>query len=235
MGNKMVAVAVDDEFRALEVIERYASKVQFLELVKTFKSPLDAISYLERAQVDLVFLDINMPDLSGISLAKLINSKIQVIFTTAYHEYAVMGFELEATDYLLKPIEFDRFLKACLKARKQFDQLSNPMNLAQSDMDAKIILKTHGKILQINRDDFLLAEKLGNDLFIHLKSGDTLKSRLSIRELLAQLPDRFCQVHKSFVVALDNIEHFEKNQLTLAQHKIPVGRMFKQRLLEALR
>ncbi|MCE7995523.1 MAG: response regulator transcription factor [Roseivirga sp.] len=235
MEYKLTTVAVDDEFRALEVIERYASKITFLDLVKTFNTPLEALTFIEEENIDLIFLDINMPVLSGTSLARLVNSKVQIIFTTAYSEHAVEGFELEATDYLLKPIEFERFLNACLKAKNRFDQSKHLPITPDSEFRQKILISTKGKIFQIDRDDFLFAEKSGNDMYFRLNSNRTLKCRMSIKELLIQLPENCYQIHKSFIVSLDKIDLLEKNQILINHHKIPIGRVFKRELMEKLK
>ncbi len=233
MEHRLKTIAVDDEFRALEVIERYVTKVPFLEMVQTFTNPIAALAFLENTPVDLIFLDINMPDLSGTSLAKLISGKVQVIFTTAYSEFAVEGFELDATDYLLKPIDFERFLKASLKAKSKAEQpIAKESALNQK---RNILINTSGKIFQITIDEFLYAEKLGNDMFLHLPGNRKLQCRISIKELLDQLPDGFCQVHKSFVVSLSKIDQLEKNQLSINDYKIPIGRTFRQHLLDQLK
>lgn len=235
MESKLRAIAVDDEFRALEVIERYAAKVPFLELIQTFSDPLEALSFLKDQSIDLIFLDINMPELSGTSFAKLIKKEVQVIFTTAYSEYAVEGFELEATDYLLKPIEFDRFLKACIKANDGHSVSSVSDTEGKKSPGQKIKIQTSGKLIQMDQNEFLFAEKLGNDMFLFLQNNRKLKCRISIKELLEQLPERCIQVHKSFIVSLDKIDLIEKNLIRIEDHEIPIGRVYKRGLVNKMR
>lgn len=239
MGNRLKTIAIDDEFRALEVIERYAVKVPFLEWKGSFKNPVEGLSYLSTAHVDLLFLDINMPELSGTSLAKLIKPDQQIIFTTAYSEYAVEGFDLNATDYLLKPIEFDRFLKACLKAQHHIHSPVTSLNPAHPGPEVSqkhfLTFKSGTKLHRILVEDILFFEKQRNNMLVHVVGGESISTRINMKALFGLLPlSRFCQTHKSFVVAIDKIDTIESHQVVVEGHQIPIGRSYRELFLSRL-
>jgi|SRR6476620_4823529 len=213
----MKAIAVDDEPIALEVVISLTQKVPFVELKASFTNAFDALQYLQKEEIDLIFLDIKMPDISGIEFLQTLRRKPLVIFTTAYSEHAVTSFELDAVDYLLKPFSLARFVKACNKAFELF-QYRN----AGSATD-HIFLKTGNEQQKVLFDDILYLEASGNYVTFALR-GASMLVRMTFAEAVELLPsNRFVRTHRSFLVALDKIEKVERHQVTIAAKKIPVS------------
>jgi two-component system, LytTR family, response regulator len=221
-------IAIDDEPMALEVIERYCQKSGLTDLKATFREPIKAIEYLNRESIDLVFLDINMPDVNGIQLLRTLTNKPMVIFTTAYSNYAVESYDLNAIDYLLKPITFERFLAAVNKALN-LKTLKNG-STAKDDDDTSIFVKSGPQTYQVKLSDILYLEKDGNYITICLKDKNIL-----VRENMGDIFDLvpaadFVRVHKSFVVAIRHITMIEAHQLIIGQAKIPIGSTYRDGL-----
>jgi two-component system LytT family response regulator len=235
----MKCIIVDDEPNAIDVLKRYIAQTPYLQLEQTFRNPLKAISYLQEEKIDLVFLDINMPNLSGIQLMRSLKNMPLVIFTTAYSEYAVESYELNVVDYLLKPIEFDRFIKAVNKAktgsvpgRKQDSAEAGFMgNSRQAEF---ILLKSGPLTHKVAINDILFIEKEENYLAFHTADKKMLL-RANMTEVFDHVPvDLFYRVHKSFVVALKHIDTLEVHQLSLSKHKIPIGSSYREGLMERI-
>ena len=223
----ITCIAVDDEPMALDVIERYCTKSGLVELKATFREPVKAIEYLGLEKIDLVFLDINMPDISGLQLVQTLSPKPLVIFTTAYSHYAVESYNLNAIDYLLKPITFERFLTA---VNKVVAALPRAGNLAKQDDEASIFIKSGPQTYQVTIADILYLEKEGNYITIHLKDRNIL-----IRENMGDIFDLvpasdFIRVHKSFVVAVKHITMIEVHQVTVNNQAVPVGSTYRDAL-----
>ena len=213
----MRAIALDDEPLALEVIKSHASKVPFIELKAVFTDAFEAMDYLKREQVDLLFLDIKMPDISGIDFMNTLNIKPLVIFTTAYSEHAVTSFELDAVDYLLKPFSLARFIKGCNKAQELFS-LRNKSGAADY-----IFLKTGYEQERVDFSEILYLEAAGNYVTFVLKDRN-LMSRMTFSELEHILPrDKFIRTHRSYVVSKDAITKIERHQIHIKEIKIPVS------------
>lgn len=224
----MNCIAIDDEPKALEVIERYCQKSDLVDLKATFREPVKAIEYLNRETVDLIFLDINMPDVNGIQLLQTLAVKPMVIFTTAYSNYAVESYNLNAIDYLLKPITFERFLAAVNKAIG-LKALKNNGTNKEDDADS-IFVKSGPQTYQVKVNDILYLEKDGNYITICLKDKNIL-----VRENMGDIFDLvpaadFVRVHKSYVVAVRHITMIEAHQLTVGQAKIPIGSTYRDLL-----
>lgn len=225
----MKAIAVDDEPIALGVIESHASKVPFLELKASFTDAFKAMDYLQKESIDLVFLDIKMPDISGIDFYHSLNKKPLLIFTTAYSEHAVTSFEMDAVDYLLKPFSLSRFAKACNKAY----ELYNFRGTAPAP--DYCYLKTGYEQVKVFFDDILYLEAAGNYITFALKDKNIL-SRLTFGEAMALLPPlNFVRIHRSFMVAVNKIDKVERHQVTLGKTTIPVGEAYSQDLTAALK
>lgn len=213
------ALIIDDEPLARDVLVKYSDDYLGLDIVDTCKDAIQAMEVLENEKVDLLLLDINMPKLSGINFYKAIGNKPQVIFTTAYPEHAVEGFELSATDYLVKPFSFERFAQAINKVKQ---------NLAKPDTTASFItLKADNKHHRIPTSKISHLEALGDFVKVHtvdkvLIVSDTLK------HLTSKLPDNFVQIHKSFVISVDHLEFVEGNQAIVRDNKIPIGQAFRK-------
>ncbi|MDJ1483392.1 LytTR family DNA-binding domain-containing protein [Cytophagaceae bacterium YF14B1] len=220
---KLTAIAIDDEPSALEVVSRHASKVPFLELVATFTDAFDAIPFLRQNRVDLLFVDIKMPDISGIEFVQTLSRVPMVVFTTAYSEYAVQGFELDAIDYLLKPFSLVRFTKSCTKALEI-------KTLREGDSEKFIFVKTGYEEEKVLLDDIFYIESDGNYLIFTLK-GRKLLSRQTMTDILQMLPEgAFIRVHRSYIIAISKIEKISRHQLWIADHEIPIGASYEESL-----
>lgn len=226
----ITCIAIDDEPKALEVIERYCLKTSLVDLKATFREPVKAIEFLNREKVDLIFLDINMPDISGMQLVQTLSPKPMVIFTTAYSHYAVESYDLNALDYLLKPITFERFLAAINKATAA---LSSRNGVSKED-ESTVFIKSGPQTYQVKVDEILYLEKDGNYITIHLKDRKIL-----VRENMGDIFDLvpaadFLRVHKSYVVAIKHITMIEVHQLIINGEKIPIGSTFRDLLRSRL-
>ena len=220
----MIAIALDDEPLALEVVRSHASKVPFLDLRAEFTDAFQAMEYLQKQPVDLIFLDIKMPDISGIDFLNSLNKKPMVIFTTAYTEHAVRSFELDAIDYLLKPFSLSRFIKGCNRAYELF-QLRN-----KSRSDDYIFLKTGYEQEKVNFADILYLEAAGNYVSFILRDKSLL-SRMTFAELEAILPrNKFIRVHRSYMAAVSNIDKIERHQIHVNGIVLPVSESYMQNL-----
>lgn len=220
----MNAIAIDDEPIALDIIKSHASKVPFIELKASFTDAFKALEYLQKESVDLLFLDIKMPDISGIDFFNSLSKKPLVIFTTAYTEHAVTSFELDAVDYLLKPFSLSRFIKGCNKAV----ELYNFRNTSQ--LPDHLYVKTGYDQVKVLLDDILYLEAAGNYVTFVLKEA-TILSRSTFNEAINQLPtDKFIRIHRSYLVALHKIDKLERQQVTINKVVIPVGEAYSQNL-----
>jgi two-component system, LytTR family, response regulator len=220
-------IIIDDEPAAIEILERNVKKVPFIELKKSFFSTAEALAYLHIETIDLIFLDIQMPDMLGTDFARLIQNKpIQIVLTTAFSEYAVEGFSLQVLDFLIKPIEFSRFLQACNRAYER-------SSTAKGEQ-ASIFVKDGYDWLRINLDEILYIQSDTNLLFIHEKNRK-ISTRMTIKEMLDILPkDKFIRIHKSYIVALKAIQKIERHQITVENFTIPLALSYKEVLGEKL-
>lgn len=216
----MTAIAIDDEPLALAVINTFCQKVDFVNLAKTFTETGAAMKYLEDNPVDLLFLDINMPAISGIDFYKKVGNHTMAIFTTAYSEYAVECFNLSAIDYLLKPFEFSRFLKAVEKAKEYYDFLS----MKDSTSHQHLFLKVDYSIVKVALSEILYIEGLDNYLNIHFDNGKKLLVRMSMKGITEKLPaDEFIRVHRSFIVPFSKVTSVRNKVIHLDKKEIPIG------------
>lgn len=221
----MKAIAIDDEILALDIVKSHAAKVPFLELNAVFTDAFEALDYLQKESVDLLFLDIKMPDISGLEFFNSLSKKPLVIFTTAYADHAVTSFELDAVDYLLKPFSLSRFIKGCNKAF----ELYNFRNTAI--ISDHFYLKTGLEQQKVLFSEILFIEATGNYVTFFLDKDRSLISRLTFMEAINLLPaDKFVRVHRSFMVAAHKIDKAERHQVTICQNKIPVGEAYRHNL-----
>ena len=223
----MIAIALDDEPAALEILRRHAEKVPFISLTQAFVSTAEALAYLNQNVVDVLFLDVQMPDMLGTDFARLIKTtQTQIVFVTAYPDYAVEGFALQALDYLLKPVEFGRFLQACNRALGQLPK--------KAGEPSSIFVKDGYDWVRVNLDEILYIQSDSNLLFIHERSRK-VTTRMTLNEMLAQLPTtQFLRVHKSYLVALKAIQKMERHQVTVGNVTIPLAGSYKAALEERL-
>jgi DNA-binding LytR/AlgR family response regulator len=240
----MRCVIIDDEPLAIEVVESYVNTIGGIEIVATCTNALEAIRILNKHKVDLIFLDIEMPNLTGIDLVKSIDHVPQFIFTTAYPKYALDGFNLNATDYLVKPIPFHRFLKAVSRAREKYElenKLQEPpgsiTNPDEQTGDNFIFVRSDYENIKINLDDIRYIEGLKDYIKFHLhntsKAVLTLSNFKDIQEKLP--PSRFLRVHRSYVVNIDYIIAIQKAKLILENTRIPIGETYKSQVLNRLK
>ncbi|TKG90790.1 response regulator transcription factor [Puteibacter caeruleilacunae] len=223
-SNKIKCIAVDDEPFALKIIEEFCNQIPSVELTHCFNNPVEANQYLQHHKPDIVFLDIRMPDISGIQLAETIKSLPFIIFTTAHAEYAVKSYSLDAIDYLLKPFDFERFYKAIQKAEKHLRYVNQDIaSKAEKDF---ITVKADYMNIKINIDDILYIESVDNYVKIHVQ-GKHYMPQLSMKAVLDILPiERFIRVHKSYAVARNKVSFFNNKQLTIDDISIPIGRTY---------
>lgn len=228
---KIICLAVDDEPPALDVLKKHIASVHHLELVGTCADAIDALNFLRRQTIDLLFLDIQMPQLLGTDLIRTLNKPPKVIFTTAYRKFAVEGFELNAVDYLLKPISFERFLKAVNKVMETSltvtvnnDVLYDQQNNSQNSF---INLRADRKNLKILLDDILYIESLKDYIKVvtTTKNIITKQSISSIEEVLPK--NNFIRIHRSFIVAVNKIESFTNDTIEVSKHELPISRMYR--------
>ena len=223
-------LVVDDEPLALDILEDYISKVPFLTLVKTTTSAIEGLSLVQSDKVDLVFLDVQMPELTGIQFLKIINGKCDVILTTAYSQYALDGYELDVVDYLLKPIAFDRFYKAAQKVL-QNNGTGNTIPQEQSSTTSKhdfIFVKTEHKIQKIYLDDILYIEGLKDYISIFTKT-ERIITLQNMKKMEESLPSKsFIRVHKSYIVAIGKIESIERSRIQIGDKTIPIGDTYRE-------
>ena len=232
---KLRCLLVDDEPPALEVLESYVREAAHLELVATRGNALQAFGILQAQPVDLLFLDIKMPKMLGTDFLRSLRHPPQVIFTTAYREYACEGFELDAVDYLLKPVSLERFLKAVAKAGKT-DAPPPPAEPAYAaNPDAFLYFRIDRKMVKVVLRDILYVEGLKDYVRIHPVAGPPLVVKQTVAGMEEKLSEsNFLRIHRSFIVALDNIRTYSARRIEVANQELPIGRLFHQRVEEAL-
>jgi len=232
-------IVVDDEQHAIDILVHYIEQTPYLELVATTTNPIEALEIVGKQKIELVFLDVQMPELSGIDFIRAINGKARVILTTAYSEFALESYELDVVDYLLKPIRLPRFLTAVQKAVKEIEAASSePHTLAGSE-DDYIFVKTEskGKLLKINLDEIDYIEGMKNYVAVHC-GGKKIMVYTSMKDLEEKLPEkRFLRVHKSFIIPISRITGIEGNLVRLkdVNAEILIGESYKPALMEMIR
>jgi DNA-binding LytR/AlgR family response regulator len=231
-------IIVDDEPHAIEVLEHYVKQTPHLHLLATFTNPIEALQLIAQRKIDLVFLDIQMPEISGIDFIKAIQGKSKVILTTAYSEFALEGYELYVVDYLLKPIRLPRFLTAVQKAVEQINALNESSSHEMEENDY-IFVKTEskGKLLKINLADIDFIESMKNYVAIH-RGGQKTLVYTSMKELEERLPKKqFIRVHKSFIIPISRITGIEGNLVRLKNvtAEVMIGESYKAELMEIIK
>lgn len=220
------ALAIDDEPLALSVIESFCSQIDHIDLQKTFTKPNEALKHLNKYPVDLLFLDIHMPSLTGIDFYKNIEQNTLVIFCTAHGQYAVEGFNLNALDYLLKPFTFERFKQATDKAKDYFA-------LSTNQKTQHIFVRADYSLQKIILDDILYIEALDDYLKIHVNQQKTIVARMTMKTILEKLPKTdFLRVHRSFIVPIKKVESLRNKTLQLGDKKIPVGNSYEEDVMK---
>ena len=233
-------IIVDDEAIAREIIATHLSKIDYIEVKAQCKNAIEAFNYISNNQVDLVFLDINMPEISGISFAKSINKSIRIIFTTAYRDYAVEGFDLQAVDYLLKPISFERLIQA---VNRYIDVNTSSEEYLTETLDHNdfIFVRANRRMLKVNFDAIIYIESLSDYIKIHLNASaldhpnETIVTRETISAIEAKLPKhQFLRIHRSYIVRLSKIQSFTNEEVTVNRKALPISRSYKKDVLKHL-
>ncbi|QJD77326.1 LytR/AlgR family response regulator transcription factor [Spirosoma rhododendri] len=226
------AIAIDDEPPALRIITHFCNLTESIDLLHTFTRTDEAMQFLEQHPVDLLFLDINMPAMTGIEFYQAIPNRAMVIFTTAYAEYAVTGFDLSAVDYLLKPFTLDRFRQAVDKAAEQLRWQSTPDEPSASP-ERFLHVRADYKLYQIALSDILYVEGLDDYLKIHVQTGHPIVARMTMKAMQQKLPDTdFIRVHRSFIVPFRRIESVRNKVIQLAGQSIPIGASYEADFFE---
>jgi DNA-binding LytR/AlgR family response regulator len=224
----ITAIALDDEKPALEILETFCSQLESVQLKRTFSRTGEALLYLEENPVDLVFLDINMPAMSGIDFFKKLAHPAMIIFTTAYSEYAVESYELNAMDYLLKPFTFQRFSQAVSKATELFKL----HNQSGTGSDKFLYFRVDYSLVKIALADVTFIEGLDNYLKIHLFNQKPVVVRLTMKAMMEKLPEQgFVRVHRSFIVSIDKIASVRNKTIRIANEEIPLGSSYEEEFL----
>ena len=233
----ITCMIIDDEPLAVDLLKDYVEKTPFLQLTAVSTNPLHALDELHKNPVDLLFLDIQMPEITGLQFMKLLGAKSRVIFTTAYTDYALDGYEYNAIDYLLKPVTFDRFYTAALKARDVFAN-SKPQAVPQPQIPVAadfIFVKTDSKMVKVFLNDILFVEGLKDYIAIHT-AVETLVVLDNLKDLQAGLPEgRFVRVHKSYIVAMDKIDTIERNRIFIRDSVVAIGDSYREHFLSLLK
>jgi DNA-binding LytR/AlgR family response regulator len=229
---KLSCVIIDDEPLAIDVIARHISQTSFLALAQRFTNPVRAFEYLSENRVDILFIDIQMPDLSGIELVHNLEYKPIIIFTTAFDKYALDGFKVDAVDYLLKPVDYPEFLKATEKA-KQWISAKSKFSDLKTDKEF-LFIKSEYKIIRIDFNSIKYIEGMSEYVRIHREQNKSVMSLLSLKSLEDHLPeDQFMRVHKSFIINLKKISEIENNFIVCIDGKtIPVSKLYRDKLQE---
>ncbi len=223
-------VIIDDEKPAVDILSRFVKKIPFLELITATTDAFSGLSVLNEQKIDLLLVDIEMPDINGVELIKSLNYKPLIIFTTAFKEYALDGYELDIIDYLLKPIRFERFLKAVNKAH-QFYTLKHPQKKMEHD---SLLIKVEYKTVRLKFEDILYIEGCKDYVKIFTTNG-MLLTRLNLKNIQNKLPEpQFIRVHRSFIACFSRITQFQKNEICINNKIIPIGDFYKEDVLKKL-
>jgi DNA-binding LytR/AlgR family response regulator len=233
----MKCIAIDDEPFALELISGYIKKIPYLDLIGEFTNPFRAMEFLLKTRVDLVFLDINMPELSGLELLKSLPVQPKIIFTTAYSEYGAESYDFNAVDYLVKPVRYDRFLKAVNKASGNYFAPKEEIISESTAEHAKqsVLIKSGSQIFKIEMDDIFYVEGAGNYMTFFTKKGKIM-ALLSMNEIIKLLPpNHFMRIHKSYIISLKQIDVIERGRVIINKTSIPIGITYREHFSKMIR
>lgn len=227
----LTCIIIDDEPIARKGLKEYIQDVEFLNLVGEFEHPLKAMDLLMREKIDLILLDIQMPKITGPDFLGTLSVQPMVIFTTAYPQYAVKGFELNAVDYLVKPFSFDRFVKAVMKAKAKNEA---EKSVSTETEDSHFFIKSDGKLVKIYYQDILFVEALQNYVAIHTREKKWI-TYITFKSIEDHLPtSQFLKIHKSYIIAMSRIDSIEGNELKIGSQSLPISRTLKEEVMEKI-
>ena len=225
----MNCVIIDDEPLAVKLLEGYVEKTHILKLSMSFTDPIKAIHFLEQKEVDLIFLDVQMPQLSGVQFMKIINGKYPIILTTAYEDYAIDGYNFDAVDYLVKPISYERFYQSIQKAQRRSIK-AQPKSQIESD---QIFVKSEHKTIKIDLNEIQYLEGLSDYVAIHLAGGKRVLTLDTLKNFETLLPnDKFRRIHKSYLINLTKIDFIERQRIVITGKHIPIGATYQKSFWE---
>lgn len=233
MNENISCLLVDDEPMAIDILKNHLSKIEKATIVGTCSNATEAFNLINKQQIDLIFLDINMPGISGISFAKSINKSIKIIFTTAYREFAIDGFNLHAVDYLLKPISFERLLDAF----NNFSETHRKLSTSEIEVEEPtfIFIRVDRRMVKLIFDEILFIESLSDYLKIHLQNEDVLVIRETITKIAIKLPSKqFLRIHRSFIINLNKIKSYNNEEILIREKSFPISRSYKEHVLNFL-
>ena len=230
---KISCIIIDDEPLARKGLKEYISDVEFLDLRGEYDNPLKATQVLNSSDIQLIFLDIQMPRVTGLELVRSLPHPPPVIFTTAYPQHALEGFELNALDYLVKPVSFDRFLKAVMKAKEYYEVRQKNSDIRDQQIsDEYFFIKADNKLVKINYDEILFVEALQNYVTIHTRDKKYI-TYLTFKSIEEYLPsEKFIKTHKSYIVSAARIDSIEGNDIRIGQHHVPISRNLKDEVMD---
>ncbi len=233
MSTKISCIIVDDEPTAREIISSHLSKIDRIEVIATCSNALEAFNCINTQKVDLIFLDINMPEISGISFAKSINKDIKIIFTTAYREYAIDGFDLHAVDYLLKPIAYERLLNAIHNYFEVYHKTEASKTIETSSNEF-IFVRSDRRMKKVDFSEIIYVESYSDYVKIHC-SSNTIVTRETISTIESKLPQQyFIRTHRSYIIAISRIDSFSNEEIVVGKKSIPISRNYKAEVLGRL-
>lgn len=232
--NTLKCIIADDEPIARDILKNYISEIPYLELIATCKDAFEVLDVLQKESIDLLFLDINMPKLSGLSMLRTLQNRPNVIITTAYPEYAIEGFELSVTDYLLKPFSLERFLQAVMKVQKNEPlQIVSQIVEPQESISKSIFVKSDKKLIKISVDEINHIEAYGN--YVKIFTSEMILTPQTLSDILETLPSQFLRIHKSFAINFNKLKLIDGNQVVLViGEKLPIGKSFRKVLLDKI-
>lgn len=235
MSKIIQCIIVDDEPVACEILENHLAKIKSVKVIATCKNSMEAFDKINTNKIDLIFLDINMPEISGLSFAKSITKDIKIIFTTAYREYAVDGFDLQAVDYLLKPISFERLQQAISKyLNENTPVIQTIKEVITEEKNDSIFVRSNRKMINIKFSEIKFIESLSDYIQIHL-TDKTVTTRETISNIEAKLPQKyFLRVHRSYIISIANIDSFTNETIGIGKNEIPISRSYKNDVLQKL-
>lgn len=236
MQRTINCLVVDDEPVAREVLENHLEKISTIRVLASCKNAMEAFDVINSQAVDLIFLDINMPEISGLSFARSMTKDIKVIFTTAYRDYAVDGFDLKAVDYLLKPISFERLLQAVQKYyHESRSRIVDSVEKIQEDKDDSVFVRADRKMVKVNFREIIYVESVSDYIRIHMVNKKVLVTRETLSNIEARLPrEDFIRTHRSFIVSKSRIESFTSDTIGIGKHEIPISRSYRDEVLARL-